>query len=40
VITVEYVVDNADDYADELGMSVEWVVENAADVADEANADS
>lgn len=34
----EYVIENAEDFADERGKSVEWIVENAEDVADELRA--
>ncbi|HOT80138.1 MAG TPA: hypothetical protein PKY13_09135 [Microthrixaceae bacterium] len=37
-ITVEHVIDNAEDYADERSTTVEWIIENAEDVADEENA--
>lgn len=37
-ITVEDVVENAEDYADERSTTVEWIIENAEDVADEENA--
>lgn len=37
-ITVEDVVENAEDYADERSTTVEWIIENAEDVADQENA--
>lgn len=38
MIDAQFVVDNADDFADERDMGVAWIIENAEDIADEENA--